>query len=55
MLSSSVGRAACCASAEFWLGDPGQLNAARRAGVPPGPPRQARDEDEADLCRGNHS
>ncbi len=43
------------ARAEFRLGDAGQLHAARRAGVPQGPPRQARDEDEADLRRGNHS
>jgi hypothetical protein len=43
------------ARAEFRLGDAGQLHAARRAGVPQGSPRQARDEDEADLRRGNHS
>ena len=41
--------------AEFWLGDAGQLHAAWRAGVPEGPPRQAGDEDEAHLRRGNHS
>ena len=51
-----AGMKACvCVCAEFWVGDAGQLHAARRPGVPQGPPRQAGDEDEAHLRRGHHS
>jgi len=45
----------CVVWSEFRVGNAGQLHAAQRAGVPQGPPRQARDENETDLRRGNHS